>query len=310
VATDAVPLGPIDRRGEVRELQPEVSQLDLLVRPDQWAQLNEAIGAGQSVLVTGEVGLVGELPQALVCHWRAGQVGQSGRSVVLATYKGSGKKFFEAIAEQLGIPTMEDRLGRDGEVVGEKPMTLDALKDEVLANVGEGVLMVLPEAKRLTTGIRYWLEDAIGAGVVVVCFAVVSPGRDIFLDMLELELEPPSELEIRGVMEREARRQGVELGRSRLAALQPLAGRNPMLARKVVRNERLGLNRRADPQHTQYIVIMPLLLATLFGFAVLRFVGMGTGNKGLYITGGICLVVAMALKQLGQVRGARKRLGQ
>jgi hypothetical protein len=309
VATDAVPLGPIDRRGEVRGLQPEVSQpevsqLDLLVRPDQWAQLNEAIGAGQSVLVTGEVGLVGELPQALVCHWRGG------RAVVLATYKGSGKKFFEAIAEQLGIPTMEDRLGRDGEVVGEKPMTLDALKDEVLANVGEGVLMVLPEAKRLTTGIRYWLEDAIGAGVVVVCFAVVSPGRDIYLDMLELELEPPSELEIRGVMEREARRQGVELGRSRLAALQPLAGRNPMLARKVVRNERLGLNRRSDPQHTQYIVIMPLLLATLFGFAVLRFVGMGTGNKGLYITGGICLVVAMALKQLGQVRGARKRLGQ
>lgn len=279
-------------------------QLDLLVRPEQWAQLNEAIGAGQSVLVTGEVGLVGESPQALVCHWRAG------RAVVLATYKGSGKKFFEAIAEQLGIPTMEDRLGRDGEVVGEKPMTLDALKDEVLANVGEGVLMVLPEAKRLTTGIRYWLEDAIGAGVVVVCFAVVSPGRDIFLDMLELELDPPSELEIRGVMEREARRQGVELERSRLAALQPLAGRNPMLARKVVRNERLGLNRRSDPQHTQYIVIMPLLLATLFAFAILRFVGMGTGNKGLYITGGICLVVAMALKQLGQVRGARKRLGQ
>jgi hypothetical protein len=33
-------------------------------------------------------------------------------------------------------------------------------------------------------------------------------------------------------------------------------------------------------------------------------------NKGLYITGGVCLVAAMALKQLGQVKGARKRLGQ
>jgi hypothetical protein len=30
----------------------------------------------------------------------------------------------------------------------------------------------------------------------------------------------------------------------------------------------------------------------------------------LYITGGVCLVSAMALKQLGNVRGARKRLGQ
>lgn len=279
-------------------------QRELLVQPQQWSQLVEAIAAGQSVLVSGEVGVLGDLPQALVDRWRGE------RSVAIATYKGSGKKFFEAIAEQLEIPTTEDKLDKEGEVVGEKPMTLEAIKDEVLANVGEGTLLVLPEAKRLTTGIRYWLEDAIAAGVVVVCFAVVNPGRDIYLDMLEIELDPPSEQEIRAVMEREARRQGVELGRSRLAELQPLAGRNPLLARKVVRNERLGLNRRADPQHTQYVVIMPLLLATLFTFAVLRFVGMGTGNKGLYITGGICLVVAMALKQLGQVRGARKRLGQ
>ena len=36
---------------------------------------------------------------------------------------------------------------------------------------------------------------------------------------------------------------------------------------------------------------------------------MGTGNKGLYITGGVCLVAGMALKQLGSVKGARKRLG-
>jgi hypothetical protein len=55
---------------------------------------------------------------------------------------------------------------------------------------------------------------------------------------------------------------------------------------------------------------MPILIAALFAFAVVRFVGLGTGNKGLYITGGVCLVAAMALKQLGQVKGARKRLGQ
>jgi hypothetical protein len=64
------------------------------------------------------------------------------------------------------------------------------------------------------------------------------------------------------------------------------------------------------PEHTNYVVIMPIIIAALFSFAVVRFIGMGTGNKGLYITGGVCLVSAMALKQLGNVRGARKRLGQ
>ena len=55
---------------------------------------------------------------------------------------------------------------------------------------------------------------------------------------------------------------------------------------------------------------MPVIVAALFAFAVVRFVGIGTGNKSLYITVGMCLVTAMALKQLGNVRGARKRLGQ
>jgi hypothetical protein len=54
---------------------------------------------------------------------------------------------------------------------------------------------------------------------------------------------------------------------------------------------------------------MPVIIAMLFSFSVVRFIGMGTGNNGLYI-GDVCLVSAMALKQLRNVRGARKRLGK
>ncbi len=45
-------------------------------------------------------------------------------------------------------------------------------------------------------------------------------------------------------MEAEAQRQGLSLSKSQLAELQPLAGRNPMLARKVIRNEKLGLKQK------------------------------------------------------------------
>ncbi|MGB5631234.1 MAG: hypothetical protein WBM86_00465 [Waterburya sp.] len=262
---------------------------------DTFNKVCNAIAAGNSVIVLGEAG-TGKTDFALALHDE-----MSGEfNSAIATYKGSIKKFFMAIAMQLGCPTEND----EG-----KAMAVDALKEEILVNSGENTLLIFPEAKRLTTSIRYWLEDMISAGARVVCFAVANPGRDIFLDMLEIELALPSDRHIREVMEVEAQKQGLQISKSRLAELQPLAGRNPMLARKIIKNEALGL-KQDKPEHTQYVVIMPIIIAALMAFGIVRFVGMGTGNKGLYITGGVCLVTGMALKQLGSVKGARKRLGQ
>lgn len=189
-------------------------------------------------------------------------------------------------------------------------MTMDKLKEEIALNVMPNTCLILPEAKRLTTGIRFWLEDLISAGVRVVAFAVVNPNRDIFLQMLAIELQLPGDDHIRSVMESEADRLGLQISRTRLAELQPLAGRNPLLAKKVIRSEQLGLNQKAKPEHSQYLVIMPILVAMLMAFGVVRFIGMGTRNKSLYIFGGVALVGGMTLKQLGSIRGARKRFGQ
>ena len=169
----------------------------------------------------------------------------------IATYKGSLKRFFNAIAMQLGCPTEDER---------DKPMTVDALKEEILVNSNENTLLIFPESKRLTTSIRYWLEDMISAGARIVCFAVANPGKDIFLEMLEIELELPDDAHIRSVMAAEAQRLGLQISKSRLAELQLLAGRNPMLARKIIKNEALGLKQN-KPEHTQYVVIMPIILA-------------------------------------------------
>jgi len=139
----------------------------------------------------------------------------------------------------------------------------------------------------------------------VVCFAVVTPQRDIFLEMVEIELQLPDDREIRAVMEAEALKQNLNISRSRLAELQPLAGRNPMLAHKVIRKEKLGINQTVE--HRQYLVMMPIILSALFFFAIIRYVGMGTGNKNWQIFGGVALTLAMAAKQLGRVEGAKKR---
>ena len=67
-------------------------------------------------------------------------------------------------------------------------------------------------------------------------------------------------------MEAEAERQGLNLTKSQLAELQPLAGRNSLLARKVIRNEKLGI--KQTNQHTQYINIMPIFFAVMVFFTV------------------------------------------
>ncbi|MEA5522913.1 hypothetical protein [Limnoraphis robusta] len=252
----------------------------------------------------GEVGTINDFPQRLAEELNGDY------AIATATYKGSGKKFFESIANQLDIPTTEPKFDKNGDEVGEKPMTMDKLKEEIALNCLPNTCLIFPEAKRLTTGVRYWLEDLMANGVRVVAFAVVNPNRDIFLDMIEVELELPGDHHIRSVMSAEADRLGLQISRTRLAELQPLAGRNPMLARKVIRNEQLGLNQKAKPEHTQYLVIMPILVAMLMAFGVVRFIGMGTQNKSLYIFGGVALVGGMTLKQLGSIRGARKRFGQ
>ena len=214
--------------------------------------------------------------------------------VAIAIDKGSAKLFFKRMAQALDIPT------ENGEG---KPLNVDDQKDELLDNIGSHTLLILPEAKRLSASIRYWLEDAIANGCRVVMFSPVNPGRDVFLNLLEIELELPSDTAIRQVMEQEAQRQGLQLSRAELA------GRNPMLAKKVVWQRKLGIKHQ-KPEHTQYLVIMPVIVACLMAFGIVRFVGMGTGNKSLYIFGGVTLVAGMTLKQLGSVRGARKRLGQ
>lgn len=224
-------------------------------------------------------------------------------SLATTTYKGSGKKFFQQIAEQFDIPTeVEDDKGKI------KQLTLDQLKEEIALNIPSDALLLFPEAKRLTTGIRFWLEDLIEQGCRVCCFAVANPQRDFFIEMIEVELKLPDDRIIRSAMEDEASKVGLNLSSARLSQLQPLAGRNPMLARKVIRQEQLGINQKVE--HRQYLVMMPIILSALFSFAIIRYVGMGTGNKNWQIFGGVSLTLAMAAKQLGRVEGAKKRLGQ
>ena len=184
-------------------------------------------------------------------------------------------------------------------------MTLDELKEEIALNIPADALLLFPEAKRLTTGIRFWLEDL---NCRICCFAVANPNRDIFLDMVEIELSLPDDRTVRSAMESEARAIGLNISEARFSQLQSYAGRNSAAARKIIRQEKLGLTK--DPNHNQYLDISPLVMGLFCCVAIVRFIGLGTGNRSLYIIGGIAMMLGLALKYLGRVSGPRRRIGQ
>ena len=271
------------------------SLLAPIKKSEKFQKVCEAIRADCSVIVLGEKGCGKTMfAKALLSEM------QGEYSCAIATYKGSTKKFFSAIAFQLQVPTENEEKG--------KAFTVEELKEEIHKNCNQYTLLILPKAKRLTSGIKYWLEEMMDAGAILLCLEVVRPRGDIFLDMLEVELDLPSNKAIREIMEAEAERQGLNLTKSQLAELQPLAGRNPFLARKVIKNRALGIKQKSE--HTQYINIMPIFFAVMVFFTVLRFVGMGTRNKPLYIFGGVAVAGLMGAKQLGSIKGSQKRLGQ
>ena len=95
---------------------------------------------GHSVLVLGEAGMgSAEFAHALFLELR------QEFDTAIATYKGSGKKFFADIADQLKIPTTEPKYNREGDEVGEKPLTMDGLKDEIAENIGDRTLLIFPK---------------------------------------------------------------------------------------------------------------------------------------------------------------------
>ena len=221
---------------------------------------------------------------------------------IQAIYKGSGKKFLQAIAIGMDIPIRDiDDEGTEG-----KELTLDMLKSEILENCANYTL-IIPEAQRLPAGIRYWMIDCIGEGLRVCAFSPQNPRKDLFLDLIEVEMSLPSDDRIREIMRSESRRYNLNLSESDLSRLQPLAGKNPMIAKKVIRAEALGL-KQDKPEHSQYLDIWPLVMAALAMLAILRFVGQGTNDRSLYLIGGMAMMTSMSLRYAGKIQGPRRNL--
>ena len=267
-----------------------------LYRRKEFRRTVAALQANSSLLIVGETGCGKSFLAKAVAEELEIQDFQ-----VATTKPGSVKQILLDLAFQLGVDT-ESLEGKALSTMG----LMKAIADWLFTNTA---FLICDDAHTFPVSLRCWLDQLNNKGVPMLLLATFPPARDIFLKLPRIELEPLSDRSIRSIMMEAAYELDLELTPAQLASLQQRTGGNPMLAKRVVREEYLGLEGNAD--HTQYIDGTPFLIATLMVFMILRFLGKGFNNTSLYLLGGIITVaigiVRIMLYSLPKKSG---RLGQ
>jgi Holliday junction resolvasome RuvABC ATP-dependent DNA helicase subunit len=269
------------------------------LRKAETEQITEAIVSNQSLLVLGEPG-AGKTSLGRQVRQR---LEKQGFEVAIANYSGAAKETLTAIAEQLGVSTMteDDR---------PKQLTAAQLKESLLKRLSDPqTVLIADDAHRWSASLRYWLEDVVRAGGLLLMLASSPcPAKDVFTKVPRLELAVLRDDEIRSLMKQEAQSYNIALEAKELAELQQRAGNNPALAKRVIREAVLGISEATTGDHHQYIDGTPFLVTLLMLVGVVRFLGLGLGDKVLYVMGGLLTLMALIIRTVlyAANRGGRK----
>ena len=269
----------------------------ILYRQQEKNLIVATLQADSSLLVIGESGSgKSVLGSAVTLELKA-----LGFPVAIAAPE-TAKQTLTSIAEQFGI---------DARSLEGKALTTQGLMEAISSYLEENTAFIIcDEAQRMQVQLRCWLEKLHGQGQPLILFATFPPARDIFLKLPRMKLQPLSNRYIREIMQEAAAEVGLDLSTAQLANLQQRCGGNPMLARRVINEEYLGLE-DAGPDHTQWVDGTPLLFAALMTLTIVRFIGLGLNSTSLYLIGGI-ITVAVAVTRVLMYSLPRKqqRLGK
>lgn len=266
-------------------------------REHERARILAALLADSSLLVVSGPGM----GKTTLARFVADELRGRGFHVAVVSPR-TGKQFLVELAEQLGClsTSLDSKIPTSAQL---QSLIADDLRRRA-------AFLLFDDAHRLPVSVRAWFGELLAAGVNMVLFATHPPKRDVFLKLGRIELKPLDRQPIREIMAEAARELGLELAPSKLSQLAERCGGNPMLARRVVREEHLGLDETA-PDHTDWIDGTPMLIAGLMIFAVLRFIGRGLHSTDLYLLGGIFSVAVGIIRVLiMSLPRATNRIGQ
>ena len=260
-----------------------------------------SLAQNESVLLIGDAGCgKTSIAQAVEHHFK-----QQGFSTAIANYGGSAKQVLLDLCEAFGVSTQTD---------DDKPknLTAEGLRRALITQLSTPKhLLIVDNSQRFPASLRFWLEDCLNAGVLLMLTATDPPAKDLFLKFPRIAVPPLSQEEIRSVMYAEAQLLGIQLNASRFSELQAKVGGNLRLAKQILHEDRIGIaeDQQSDNRE-QYIDGTPFLVAALSAVGIVRFAGIGLGDKALYIVGGIATIIAFSLRTLFYAANRRSKAGR
>jgi anion-transporting ArsA/GET3 family ATPase len=254
-----------------------------LYRVTEKRRITAVLRSGSSLLIVGESGI----GKSVLAEAVAQELRDEGYSVAVI-HPASTKQLLTRIAEQYGVE-LQDLEGKNLTTVGLRAAIADFLQDHT-------VFLVCDSAHHYTPEFRRFLEVLHEQGQPLLLVATSPPAKDIFLKLPRLELKPMTDIQIRDIMAAHALEVGLTIGTAQLARLQQRCGGNPMLAKRVIEEEYLGLEDTA-PDHTQWIDGTPYLIAGLMVFGIVRVVGIGLNSTSMYLIG-VILTVCVGILRL------------
>ena len=254
------------------------------------SEINQAIASletNQSLLIIGEEGP----GKTAIAESVRTAFKSRGWNVAIADFSGSAKTTLLEICDQFGCDT-EDNSGNKP-----RPYTADQLREEIAQALEvSDTLLICDNAHRYPVSLRYWLQDCVGSKALLLMLATKPPVGGIFFKMPRISIQPMMSQEIREIMLEEATEINLKLPSSTIADLEQRCGGNPFLARRVVREQSLNLGTDEQGDRVDYVDGTPFLIAGLSLIGIVRFIGMGLGDKSLYIIGGIATISAISLR--------------
>lgn len=245
-------------------------------------RITAVLRSGSSLLIVGESGI----GKSVLGDAVAQELKDEGYAVAVIQ-PASTKQLLCRIAEQFGIDT-QDLTGKNLTTVG--------LRTAIAGFLGQQTaFLICDSAQNYSPEFRRFLEILHEQHQPLLLLATAPPAKDIFLKLPRLELKPLTDMAIRDIMANHALEMGLTIGTAQLAGLQQRCGGNPMLARRVIQEEFLGLEDTA-PDHQQWIDGTPYLIAALMVFGIVRVVGIGLNSTSMYLIGGILTVCVGILR--------------
>ncbi len=202
---------------------------------------------------------------------------------------GTAKSILLELADQFGCDITDPSTG--------KALNADRLRDMLGVVLNEPqTLLICDDAHRYSIAMRLWLKKNLGDRALLLVLATKPPRSDLFLKMPRISIQNLESSEIRQIMLEEAAEIGVRLSADRIAELEQRCGGNPSLAQRTVQELSIGVGADEEGDRFDYIDGTPFLIAALSIIGIVRFIGMGLGDKSLYIIGGIATIGAITLR--------------